>query len=121
MRLEPINIKYDNERITDATFKFRQTNIEEVINVVRNINNHSTSPDGIPVKLYELLIRKIAPVLVNIINHSFSTGEFPDILKNITITPIPKINCPLEEKDFRPVCRADFLVKIISPICNKQL
>lgn len=78
-------------------------------------------PDNIPPKCFKLLVNYFTEPISIIINFSFISGYFPTKLKNIAITPIPKIENPTSLSQFRPISNANFLLKVISTISCQQL
>ena len=65
-------------------FNFLVTNInEEVLNIIKNLEDKSTGPQSIPIKLLKLIPDLILVPLCKIISMSFSSGKFPDPLKYV--------------------------------------
>ena len=56
--------------------------------------NKSTVPGDLPAKLVKLFAPYIAEPLCHIINESIKRGEYPQIYKNETCTPVPKKHPP---------------------------
>lgn len=119
-KLKPIPKKQLDLEIKTTSFRFREVTEEVVYNTIFEINSNSTGPDNIPPKCFKALAQYISAPIANIINCSFNTGIFPSILKNISITPIQKIEVPTNASHFRPISNANFLCKIISTITCKQ-
>ena len=63
---------------------------EEILDIVNSLENKSTGPFSIPLKLLSLIPDLIIIPLAYIINFSLSTGEFPDLLKLVKVIPIHK-------------------------------
>ena len=65
-----------------CTFKVKQVNEEEVIKIITNMNNSSsTGIDFIDAQTIKLVKHKIARALTKIINLSIETATFPDNYK----------------------------------------
>ena len=106
---------------TSSVFQFTHVNAELISKTIYNIKSNGTGPDQLPPICFKLLHNYISKPIANILNCSFDTGKFPDKLKSIAITPIPKVNDPQTLSHFRPISNANFLLKIFSTITCKQL
>ena len=58
---------------------------EEILDIVNSLENKSTGPFSIPLKLLSLIPDLIIIPLAYIIHFSLSTGEFPDLLKLVKV------------------------------------
>lgn len=56
-----------------------------------------------------------------IVNKSITTGTVPSQWKTSIVTPIPKINDPVELKDLRPISILPFLSKLLERVICDQL
>ena len=54
----------------------------------------STAPGDIPARLIKRAAKSLAPPLANVINTGIRLGQWPDIYKAETITPVPKVKPP---------------------------
>ena len=62
---------------------------EEVLDIINQLENRSTGPQSIPIKLLKLIPDLILIPLCMIINQSFFTGKYPDAaLKISKVIPI---------------------------------
>ena len=55
---------------------------EEILDIINSLENKSTGPSSIPMKMLSVIPDLIILPLAYIINLSFLTGECPDLLKN---------------------------------------
>ena len=55
---------------------------EEILDIIKSLENKSTGPTSIPLKLLSLIPDLIIVTFAYIINVSLQTGEYPDLLKN---------------------------------------
>ena len=98
-----------------AEFLCKEEFVLEEIAKVRN--RCAPGPDGI----FPLMLIATAPYisasLTKIINRSLIEKEFPEAWKVTTISPIPKKQHELTEKDFRPIT----LTAIVSRICEAHV
>jgi hypothetical protein len=79
---------------------FPPTSVDEVTKVFRSASIKTSDLDPLPQKLLSQIIDVIVPSLVNLINLPFSTGIFPQNIKQATITPLLK-NHPLTKSNLR--------------------
>ena len=63
---------------------------EELLDIINSLENKSTGPSSIPIKLLKLIPDLIIMPLCKIINTSFITGVFPSALKIVKVIPIHK-------------------------------
>jgi hypothetical protein len=103
------------------TFNFQPVSEDDVTKILKSINTNSTGADHLNAFTLKFFIDRISVVLTHIINISFETGIFPDKWKLALIKPIPKINFPLKETDFRPISLLCTLSKIIGRLANRQI
>ena len=61
-----------------------------MLDIIHQLENKSTEPQSIPIKLLKLIPDLILIPLCKIINHSFQTGVYPDALKISEVIPIHK-------------------------------
>lgn len=111
LKLNPLNVK----------FEFEMEEPEYIRQTIFHIKSNSTGPDNIPPKIFKLLSAYIAQPIATIINTSYRTGIFPSRLKNVVVTPIPKVDVPTTVSQIRPVSNANFLLKIFSTLSCSQL
>ena len=73
-----------------------QIAIEDVYNALLRINTKSsTVTDDIPAKVIKMFAAEIASPLAHIIETSIIRGEFANLWKLETVTPVPKVFPPL--------------------------
>lgn len=116
--LERIDLKLQK---VQSKFDFDLISKEDILSIFSKIPSNATGPDEIPPKCFKLLANYISEPISIIINSSFLHGYFPNKLKNISATPIPKVENPKVLSQFRPISNANYLLKIMSTISCKQL
>ena len=94
---------------------------EEILDIVNSLENKSTGPFSIPLKLLSLIPDLIIIPLAYIINFSLSTGEFPDLLKLVKIIPIHRGGSTQDVNNFRPISLLSIFDKMIEKFMHKQL
>ena len=63
---------------------------EEILDIINSLENKSTGPSSIPLKMLSVIPDLIILPSAYIINLSFLTGECPDLLKIVKVIPIHK-------------------------------
>ena len=94
---------------------------EEVIEIIKSLQNKATGPSSIPLKLLHIVADLIVFPLCHIINMSFSTGEFPEKLKIVKVIPIHKGGSTQDINNFRPISLLSIFDKIIENIMHSRL
>ena len=87
-----------------STFVLRNVSRDEVLKEIsRQRSDCSTGIDQIPVKFVKLASDYLYGPLTYIINSRINTSSFPKTWKTARVPPIPKVDNPVNEKDYRPV------------------
>ena len=94
---------------------------EEVLAIINQLENKSTGPQSIPIKLLKLIPDLILIPICRIINHSFMMGVFPDALKISEVIPIHKGGSTEEINNYRPISLLSVFDKIIEKLMHKRL
>ena len=80
-------LKFMKERKMNE-FLIAHVSHEEVLDIINLLENKTTRPVSIPIKLLKLIPDLILIPLCNIINVSFNTGIFPSLLKIVKVIPL---------------------------------
>ena len=112
-------LKFMKER---QNFKFLIAHVsqEEVLEIVKSLENKSVGPVNIPIKLLKLIPDLILFPLCNI-NVSFKTGVFPSLLKIVKVIPIHKGGSIQDMNNYRPISLLSIFDKIIEKLMHKRL
>ena len=103
-------------------FTFRKVTFEEVLKEINRLrSDSSTGYDQIPVKYIKLGKDHLAGPLMHIINTCIAALMFPRVWKTARVSPIPKIDQPIDKSDFRPVSILPALSKIYERLVLSQL
>ena len=107
----------------NAHFTFREIDISEVENEIKNLNPKKTTTFGnIPIKVLKSAIDACAPTIHSIINYSFIRDfAFPNNLKRGDISPIFQKEDATDTKNYRPVSVLPAVSKIFERIMHTQL
>ena len=121
----PVNPKTKPEHYlknrNQLNFLIAHISTEEVLDIINQLENKSTGPQSIPIKLLKLIPDLILIPLCRIINQSFQTGVFPDALKISEVIPIHKGGSTEEINNYRPISLLSIFDKIIEKIMHKRL
>ena len=79
---------------------------EEILDIISSLENKSTGPSSILLKLLTLIPDLIIVPLAYIINMSLLTGEYPDLLK--LVIPIHKGGSTQDVNNYRPISTIHF-------------
>ena len=61
---------------------------EEILDIIYSLENKSSGPSSIPLKMLSIIPDLIILPLAHIINMSFVTGVYPELLKLVKVIPI---------------------------------
>ena len=96
--------------------------LEEVYETLLSIKTKkSTAPGDVPAKLVKRSAKYLAAPLADIINTGIRLGEWPDIYKAETITPVPKVNPPKLLDDLRPISNLFTYCKVGEKIISQMI
>ena len=94
---------------------------EEIFDIINSLENKSTGPYSIPLKLFSLIPDLIILPLAYIINMSFLTGVYPNLLKIVKVIPIHKGGSTEDVNNYRPISLLSIFDKIIEKLMHKRL
>ena len=94
---------------------------EEIIDIIKSLENKSTGPYSIPLKMLPVILDLIIIPLDNIINMSFRTGEYPELLKVVKVVPIHKGGSTRDINNCRPISLLSIFDKIMEKVMHKKL
>ena len=94
---------------------------DEILDIINSLENKSTGPSSIPLKLLLMIPDLITIPLAYIITMSLITGEFPDLLKLVKVIPILKGGDTQDVNNYRPISLLSVFDKIIEKIMHKRL
>ena len=105
-----------------STFALRNVSRGEVLKEISRLRSDcSTGVDQIPVKFVKLASDYLSGPLTYIINSCINTTSFPKTWKTARVSPIPKVDNPVSEKDYRPVSILPSLSKIFERFVLNQI
>ena len=94
---------------------------DEILDIIKLLENKSTGPYSIPLKLLNIIPDLIVKPLCRLINNSFSHGLFPNFLKIVKVIPIHKGNSILDMNNYRPISLLSIFDKIIEKLMHRRL
>ena len=93
----------------------------EVISIIMKLENKSGDINTIPVFIYKLISRSIAPILCDIFNSSVGSGIFPETLKLAKVVPIYKSKNRKIPSNYRPISILLTVSKIMEKIMKMRV
>ena len=103
-------------------FNLRPVTYHEVLRELKTMRSDcSTGADQIPAKYLKLVAEQIASPLTHIINVFVSNNLFPTAWKLARVSPIPKIETPIEADDYRPIDILSALSKVYERVILHQM
>ena len=107
---------------SDTSFRFRYVTYNKVLREIKGLRaDCSTGHDNIPTKFIKLVAEHVASPLTHILNTCIMEQEFPLLWKVARISPIPKIDEPQVNDDYRPVSILPALSKIYEKLALRQM
>ena len=105
-----------------CTFDLREVTQAEVLQEIKGLRaDCSTGPDQMPVKFLKPVAESLAGPLTYIINSCIKASYFPEAWKIARISPIPKVNQPKTEHDYRPISILPALSKVFERLVSHQV
>ena len=103
-------------RVDKSMFLF-PANDQEILDIIQNLENKSSSGDDY---ISNLIIKSaskiIAPYLTGLVNKSMNQGVFPDKLKNAKVIPLFKEGSKTDVNNYRPISLLKIWSKIIERV-----
>jgi len=75
-------------------------------------SSKARAPDNVPCRIVKEFAYELAEPITTIFNTSLRSGIVPIIWKECNIIPIPKIQSPVDEGDFRPIALTSCLSNV---------
>ena len=104
------------------SFRIKEVSFADVRKVILGLRNDcSTGFDQLPSKFLKICVDEITSPLCNIINTSIMQCTFPRQWKISKISPIPKVNHPINASDYRPISILPILSKLYEKLIMMQM
>ena len=108
-----INLIDNFQQDSEIPFTIQPVSYLDVLREIKSLRSDcSCGPDNIPCKLAKLIADEIASPLTHINNSCIARDYFPKSWKMARISPIPKVDNPRENSDFRPISILPVMSKI---------
>ena len=116
-RTDPLQLinEIDNE------MELEPTNENELVAIVKKLNNVGAGVDNINSKLFKLSYQSIIKYLVHFFNSCLRTGTFPSALKMAIIKPIFKGGDTQLTNNYRPISLLPIMSKILEKLIYRRL
>ena len=112
----------NNNSNTCQAFQLRHVTINEVSRIICTLrSDSSTGDDQIPVKYLKLVSKYIAVPITNLINKCISKSYFPKVWKTARVSPVPKVDNPVTDDQFRPISILPGLSKVFEKVVALQI
>ena len=113
--IDSFNDKENAFQLQPVTYE----NTEKCIKMIQN--DCSTGYDHIPASFIKPVSEFLVSPITFIINNFIKLNQFPAIWKLARISPISKIQLPVELKDYRPVSTLPILTKVYERVVLEQI
>jgi hypothetical protein len=95
---------------------------EEIANAIFQIGPlKAPGPDGFPARFYQRNWGILKEDIVRAVQTFFSTGALPEGVNDTAIVLIPKVEQPMELKEFRPISLCNVIYKVVSKCLVNRL
>ena len=74
-----------------------------VWNTLVHVKKTATGPDNLPYWIWKDCAELLTPVVTHVWNLSLSTHTWPDSWKRANVNPLPKVDMPVEDSDYRSI------------------
>ena len=108
-------------RNRNQIFVIAHVSNEEILDVIKSLENKSTGSSSIPLRLLSIIPNLIIVPPAYIINMSFLKGEYPDLLKIVKAIPIHKGGSTQDINNYRPISLVSIFDKIIEKLAQKVI
>lgn len=113
------------DRLTDdshSSFRLFNVTHQEVLREIKGLRwDYSTGPDNIPAKFVKLVAERLVFPLTHIINSCLDRNEYPLLWKIARISPIPKMDEPRTNDDYRLISILPVLFKVYEKLALRQI
>ena len=106
---------------TASSVFFTPVSPAEVYSIIKELKISSARLDEIPVKVIKSCSMYISTPLATIINKSFTTGSFPDKVKESKVIPIFKAGDHSENSNYRPISILPAFSKVFETAIKNRL
>ena len=103
------------------SFFFRPIDCHSTKKLIYSLKNKSSNLNTIPGKILKSICDIISACLTNIMNRSLTTGVFPDSLKKVRVTPIPKEGDKCNLSNYIPISVLPVFSKVFEKVAYTQL
>ena len=105
-----------------SSFDHRPVTYCELLKQLKNLRaDCSTGADQIPAKYLKMSANHIASPLTQIINSFISNDTFPAAWKMARVSPIPKVDSPINADQYRPIAILPALSKVYEQLVHNQI
>ena len=118
---QPIRNKY-MPHPANHSFFISPVSSNEIVCLIDSLESgKSAGSDNISVKVVKSTKDTLVPILTYLFNLSYSTGTFPNVLKNSVIIPVYKAGCHSDPSNFRPIALLSIFSKLLEKTMKNRL
>lgn len=113
---------FPTKNVDSPLTNFSPTTPDEIIEIIHSLK-HNSSPgyDRISVKFIKDNNQFFADYLSKSINHMFTTGKYPNSLKQAIVTPIFKKGSKQDPNNYRPISVLSVFAKVFDTVIRNRL
>ncbi|CAJ2665276.1 unnamed protein product [Trifolium pratense] len=111
--------KFDSVQASALTQEVTKEEVYQALNQMHPLK--SPGPDGFQGVFFRRYWHIMGEDIYTMINQAFSTGHFNPSLDETLICLIPKVDCPNNFKEFRPISLCNTLYKLITKVLVNRL
>ena len=117
--LSAVNRRVSGEMNDFLLWEFKEA---EVWSALKQMHpTKSPSPDGMSPIFFQTYWEVVGSSVINCVTQTLKTGIMPSGLNNTYICLIPKVKCPQEITEFRPISLCNVVYKIVSKVLANRL
>ncbi|XP_024868283.1 uncharacterized protein LOC112452356 [Temnothorax curvispinosus] len=106
---------------SDIKFYWKHIEPTHVLKALKDNKSEAVGDKGLLPKLIKIGLPCILSVIVHIFNYCLEEEVYPDLWKMAVVSPIPKVKCPAELRDYRPISILCAIFKIMERIVADQI
>ena len=106
---------------SSSSFSWKITSQQVQSTFQKVSNKKSTGPDGLPAMVLKTCAAELTAVWCPLFQRSLDCCTVPALWKKSIVIPIPKVQCPAENKDYRPIALTSVVMKCLEKIMVRML
>lgn len=91
------------EEYSDDKLYWKHIEPLHIVKALKDIKSNAAGEDGLSPVLLRIALPSVLPAITHIFNFCLDNGVYPTLWKKAIVSPIPKVKCPSELRDYRPI------------------